>query len=186
MSEEQLVADEPDGSDSDAAWDAWTQRARARRTRGPRLLFLLVAILTVVVITLVTVLLLRHGSGSSTVNNGALPQVQSARTTLSSHQRNCPAGNGQLDCRRSAAGALSLAYRDFNVDLDGITMAPEATDARDLVEEDAELLSNAYAELAVARSNSTYDEVYAREQVAGLRSAFDRHYAALEVVLRTG
>jgi hypothetical protein len=199
--EDQLVDREPDGEDADedaAAWETWTEhtrpgRRRERRERPDGMRFTrravigLIGLLVMIIIALVVILLLKGGtSTTSDPNAGATRQVESAHTALVAHRRSCPAGADQLTCRRDEAGALAVGYQDFTVDLDRITIPASASDARDLLDQDAALLSNAYDELSVATSNSAYDRIATREDVTALTGTFDRHYSALVSVLRGG
>jgi hypothetical protein len=142
--------------------------------------------LVLVIVALVLVIVLRGSGTSAPKNGGALSQVESAHAALMSHRQDCSAEADQVHCRQAAAEALSLAYRDFNVDLDGIALPASANNARDTLEQDADLLSNAYDELSVATSAAAYQRISTREDVPGLESDFGRHYTALVAVLRTG
>ncbi len=185
MPDEQSVDQEPDRDD--AAWEAWSHQAgaRARARRSLRLSVVLAALIAITAVAVaVIVVVLNDNSGTSAKDSAATQQVVSAHQSLVAQRKMCPAGDGQLDCRRNVAGALSLAYRDFSVDLDRIDIPAADGDARDTVEEDAQLLSNAYDELSVAATNSAYDRTFARDGVDGLQASFERHYAALVAAMR--
>jgi hypothetical protein len=192
--EERLVDGEPEDTEDEAAWDAWNQpvgkgpRAPRLTSKGRTFLIALIAVLVAAVAVVVLVTRSHSGNGSSAAKS-ATARVVSAHAALDSSETNCAQSGSNaavLACKRQAAETLSLAFRNFNVDLDRITMPGAASEARDTVEEDADLLSNAYDLLAVATSLSSYDHISVRETVPGLRASFDRHYAALLAVLGTG
>jgi hypothetical protein len=194
VQEDQVIEGEPDGDD--AAWETWTEETRPRRAgeRKPstptrftrRAVLLVIGLLTLIIVALVIVLLVQQGSGSNGAKTGAAAQIESAHTALVAQQKTCGAGPDQLSCRREVAGTLSIAHRDFTIDLDRITIPNGASDARDTVEEDATLLSNAYDDLSVASSNASYERIALRDDLAGLTSSFERHYTALVAAVRAG
>jgi hypothetical protein len=192
VTEDQSVDGETDKDD--AAWDAFTHASRRRGGGGGgsavarRRLVVLLAVLTTVALVAIAVIVvvLKGGSDKASPGEGRAAQIDSAHKALNAHQRSCPDGSDQLSCRREAAEALSLAYRNFNIDLDRITVPNTASEARDILEEDAELLSSAYDDLSVATTNAAYDRLVARDGLGGLRAAFDRHYAALVAAVRAG
>ena len=201
MQEDQLVEDEPNDepNEDDAAWQTWTSETRPGRRRGSRAesdgvhltrraFGYLIVLLVIIIIALLVLLMLKGGGSGNKANPnaGALRQVESAHNALVTQRRTCPTGSEQLTCRREEAGALTLAYQNFTVDLDRITLPTGANDARDVLDQDASLLSNAYDELSVAATNSAYDRITTREDVSGLAGTFDRHYLALVSVLRAG
>jgi hypothetical protein len=191
--EERLVDGEPEETEDEAAWNAWN-RPVGRGPRSPRLTskgrtFLIALIAVLAAVVAIVVLVTRSGSGDGSSSKSTTARVVSAHTALAASTTTCAqtgSDTALLDCKRQAAEALSLAFRNFNVDLDRITMPTAAAEARDTVEEDADLLSNAYDLLAVATSLSSYDGINVRETVPALQASFDRHYAALLAVLGTG
>jgi hypothetical protein len=194
VQEDQLVEDEP--NEDDAAWQTFTEESRPgrRRERSDGVRFTrravgyLIVLLVMIIIALVVVLVMKGGGGGSQPdpNAGATRQVESAHSALIAQHRTCPAGPDQLTCRREEAGALALGYQNFTVDVDRITVPASAGDARDVLDQDAALLSNAYDELSVASTNSAYDRIATRDDVTALTSTFERHYSALVSVLRAG
>jgi hypothetical protein len=181
---------EPGDPIEDAAWDAFSHASRrggARPAAGRRIGILFAVLATVALVAIAVIVVVLKGGGSDQpAKDGAATQIDSAHKSLVSHRRTCNEGSEQLDCRRETAEALSLAYRNFNVDLDRITVPGPASEARDLVEEDAELLSGAYDELSVATTTAAYNRILTRDGVAGLLSSFDRHYAALVAAVGAG
>jgi hypothetical protein len=191
VSEDPALTEEPDRDD--AAWDAWSHEAAARRRSGRRsaaarrYVFVLAALATIALVAIaVIVVVSHHGSSTPDTNSATVGQVESAHTALTAHRKTCPAGNGQLDCLRRTAEELSLAYRNFNIDLDRISLPAAASDARDSVEEDAELVGNAYDQLSVSMSVAAYDRLATRVGLTGVTGDFDRHYAALVAAIRRG
>ena len=67
-----------------------------------------------------------------------------------------------------------MAYRDVDVAVDRVRVPATAVDAQNAVEDDAELLSNAYDELAVAPTGAAYQRIYNRNEVRTLTSTFER------------
>lgn len=195
MVDEQLVDDDPAGGegDDDAAWDAWSHRAtaprrEARKAKRPphtgltrRARLLVTSVVALVVVAAVVVVLTQLGGGRTVDRATAARQLDDARTALLNTQSACPtiAGSNALDCLRQSAGQQSLAYRDFDVTVDGIRVPSSVNDAVNTLEDDAELLSNAYDELSVASTISAYQLISSRDDVAGLTATFDRHYTAV-------
>jgi hypothetical protein len=140
----------------------------------------------VIIAAAAVVIVTQTRPGHSVDNGAAVRTLESARAAMMAHQRTCPASAGQLDCLHQTAGELSLAFRDFDIAVDRIHVSASAIEAQNTVEDDAELLSNAYDELAVAPTTAAYQRVATRDDVATLTSQFDQHYAALVEAIRAG
>jgi hypothetical protein len=194
--DEQLVDDDPAGGegDDDAAWDAWSHRTTgarraARKAKPPphatltrRARLLITSVVALVVVAAVVVVLTQLGGGGTVDRAAAARQLDDARTSLLNKQSACP--SAVLDCLHQSAGQQSLAYRDFDVTVDGIRVPGSVNDAINTLEGDAELLSNAYDELSVASTLSAYQRIYGRDGVASLIATFNRHYTAVVDALR--
>ena len=203
MSEDQLLNNDPADGDAgnagdagDAAWDAWShpgaasrrQRRTTQRPPRPKLTrrarLLIAVVLALIAAGAIVAVLLSLSSGTTVDRSTAARVLDEAHATLLSHQRAC--SGSDLTCRRQAAGDLSLAYRDFDITVDRIGVPTAAGDAQNTVEDDAELLSNAYDELSVAPTTAAYQRIYQRDDVAGLTATFDRHYSTLVEAIRAG
>jgi hypothetical protein len=198
--EDQLVNDEPaerDGSDAgDAAWDAWSHPTAARRRRprtdaqarrpklSRRARSLITTLVAAGIVGAAVAVLLQIGGGRPVDREAAARHLDEAQSALAGQQRSC--SGTDVACLHQAAGALSLAYRDFDVTVDRVAVPGDAADAQNTVEDDAELLSNAYDELSVAPTASAYQRIYSRDDVATLLAAFDRHYTALVAAVHAG
>jgi hypothetical protein len=199
VSEDQLIDGEPEENEGDdAAWDAWTHpgvgvKPTAAKTPGParpkltrRARVVIGTVLGLVLATAAALIFTQLGSGHSVNSGVATRQLDAAHSTLISHQRSCPASDAQLSCSRETAGSLSLAFRDFDLAVARIDVPRGAADAQNALEQDAELLSNAYDELSVASTMATYQRIFGRDDVSALTTTFDHDYAALVEAIRAG